>query len=109
MPVERGKAIVERAGRGRVRRPEKRTTFPASQRLSTFVMVASTAAAGGMGVTREAKQETGGGRRAGRAIAPRHALQRLAKTGAEAFEIGAEAQDAENDNETGERRRPENK
>src|SRR5450756_2518192 len=49
----RGNVMAASGGHGRFSRPENVTMRAASHRLSTLVMVASTAAAGGMAATRK--------------------------------------------------------
>src|SRR5262245_3400622 len=57
--IKGGKLIDERGGHGRAKRPENFTTRAASHRLSKLVIVASTAAAGGIALTRNSISRSG--------------------------------------------------
>ncbi len=100
-------------GHGRFSRPENFTMRAASQRLNTLVMVASTAAAGGMAATRKSTSRpalvTPGsrGRSAGVPVSTRRIVhQRVAQAGAEAVGIEAEIGNGDDHDQRAENRRP---
>ena len=94
----RGNCMADRSARGGAAGRRIFTMRPASQRLTTLVMVASTAAAGGSTATRMSISRLGSAtprqRRARSGAAPgcEHAFERRCAARAEAVEIAAEVQ-----------------
>ena len=97
-------------GHGRVSRPENFTMRAASHRLSTLVMVASTAAAGGIAATRKSTSRSAlvtPGSSSGRPPACRFrradsCVERVAQAGAEALGVDAEIGNGDDDDQRGE-------